>query len=99
MKKGFTEVNRCENCVYWSEYPASMEAPEWHDCNKIPGLKSRSDDFCSFCDMKNCVAVVLCKDCANYSMAINEANGFCDELKVPMAPWEFCSRGEKKDDE
>lgn len=98
MSEAFGVVH-CKNCAFWSEYQSSMSTTGLHDCLKVKGLKSREDDFCSWGDMKSRVSVVYCKDCKNYEAARNEANGFCHELDVPMAPWEFCSRGERKDDE
>lgn len=41
--------------------------------------------------------LIRCKDCKHYEIASDEANGWCEENECPFAPWDFCSRGERRE--
>jgi hypothetical protein len=47
---------------------------------------------------KDAVEVIRCKDCINYG--VNKPGyGFCEDLAVMRKDCDFCSRGERKDND
>ena len=42
--------------------------------------------------------LVRCHDCKNYEEAKNGVNGFCKEWQTSTYTWEWCARGERRDE-
>ena len=43
--------------------------------------------------------LIRCKDCAYFSVSGNGVNGYCRNMMLPFASYEWCSRAEPKETE
>ena len=55
------------------------------------------NEACLNCEL-DCVEVVRCHDCKNHEEAKNGVNGFCKEWQTSTYTWEWCARGERRDE-
>ena len=43
--------------------------------------------------------IIRCKDCKHYELASNGCNGDCKRQYATFYPWDFCSYGERKEND
>ena len=87
---GMAKVKTCGDCIH-----ADI-------CEHNPNLvlfHRKNEAYCeTFKDKANIVEVVRCKDCKH--LEISGCYGECGRAYLGIVkPWDFCSRGERKDNE
>ncbi len=80
----------CRDCLHDEACRSLLTAMGY----TVDGDGNEADKRCgTFKAKTKCVEVVLCKDCKTYS------NGTCWKMRGKMKPDDFCSYGERKDNE
>lgn len=91
--------------VYWEDDSGikNMGYVRKGQIDAMPTIEPKRDfevvvnEACLNCEL-DCVEVVRCHDCRNYEEAKNSCNGLCKEWNTSTYTWDYCSKGERKDE-
>lgn len=84
LQRSATNTEQFENCGT-------------NDAEPKRDLEIVVNEACLNCEL-DCVEAVRCHDCKHYEEAKNGCNGFCKEWDTSTYTWDYCSRGERKDE-